>query len=92
MEAKAVVDGSGVGCEPASAASVAGARKLAAAGVIKPDEDVVCVLTGNLLKDPDATVGYHTGKLKGIQARRPNAPTRLDTTSMSASLRRLLRE
>jgi threonine synthase len=92
MEAKAVVDGSGVGCEPASAASIAGAKKLTAAGIIKPDDDVVCVLTGNLLKDPDATVGYHTGKLKGIRPARANAPTRLDTSSMSASLRRLLAE
>ena len=92
MEAKAVVDGSGVGCEPASAASIAGARKLVEAGVIKHDEDVVCVLTGNLLKDPDATVGYHTSKLKGIHATKANTPTRLDTSSMSASLRGLLRE
>jgi threonine synthase len=90
MDAKAVVDECGVGCEPASAASVAGARKLAASGVIKPDEDVVCILTGNLLKDPDATVGYHTGKLRGITARNPNAPTRLDAASMSTSLRRIL--
>ncbi len=90
MEAKAVVDGSGVGCEPASAASVAGVRKLVSKGVIKPDEDVVCVLTGNLLKDSDATIGYHTGKLKGVKPGRPNAPTRLDAASMSASLRRIL--
>jgi threonine synthase len=90
MDAKAVVDGSGVGCEPASAASVAGVKKLAAVGVIKPDEDVVCILTGNLLKDPDATIGYHTGRLKGIKAKVPNEPTRLDPGSVSASLRKLL--
>jgi threonine synthase len=92
MEAKAVVDASGVGCEPASAASVAGVRKLVSKGVIKPDEDVVCVLTGNLLKDSDATIGYHTGKLKGITPLKPNAPTKIDVGSMSASLRRMLRE
>lgn len=90
MEAKAVVDASGVGCEPASAASVAGVKKLAAKGVIKPDEDVVCILTGNLLKDSDATIGYHLGKLKGIRAEKPNVPTRLEAGAVSASLRRIL--
>ena len=50
--AKAVVDHAGVGCEPASAASIAGVRKLVAAGKIAPDARVAAVLTGNLLKDP----------------------------------------
>ena len=59
LEAKAVVDASGVGCEPASAASVAGARKLAAAGVIRPGERVVAVLTGHILKDPGLLLRYH---------------------------------
>ncbi len=90
MEAKAVIDASGVGCEPASAASVAGVRKLVSKSVIKPDEDVVCILTGNLLKDPDATIGYHTGKLKSITPQQPNAPKKIDARSMSASLRRIL--
>jgi threonine synthase len=62
MDAKAIVDGVGIGCEPASAAAVAGARKLAAEGVIRRDQSVVAVLTGNLLKDPMATVAYHTGE------------------------------
>jgi len=62
MDAKAMVDGVGIGCEPASAAAVAGTRKLAAAGIIHPDQSVVAVLTGNLLKDPAATVAYHTGE------------------------------
>jgi threonine synthase len=61
MEAKAMVDGAGIGCEPASAASVAGVRQLVASGVIKPEETVVGILTGNLLKDPVTTVDYHTG-------------------------------
>lgn len=55
LAAKAVVDGAGVGCEPASAASVAGVRKLVAAGTIRPDNQVVAVLTGHLLKDPALT-------------------------------------
>jgi threonine synthase len=60
MDAKAQVGAGGLGCEPASAASVAGARKLVQEGVIGPEERVVCILTGHQLKDPDATVAYHT--------------------------------
>ena len=50
--AKRVIDACGVGCEPASAASVAGVRALVASGLIGRDERVVAVLTGHLLKDP----------------------------------------
>jgi threonine synthase len=64
-DAKAVIGRSGIGCEPASAATLAGIRKLSAAGVIPPDADVVAVLTGNLLKDPDYIHRYHTGILEG---------------------------
>jgi threonine synthase len=53
LEAKAVIDGSGVGCEPASAASVAGARSLRRVGVIGAGDRVVAVLTGHILKDPE---------------------------------------
>jgi threonine synthase len=59
LEAKAVIDASGVGCEPASAASVAGVRALRASGQIADDACVVSVLTGNLLKDPGAVIAYH---------------------------------
>ncbi len=59
VDAKAQVGAGGLGCEPASAASVAGTRKLVAEGVIAPEERVACVLTGHLLKDPNATVAYH---------------------------------
>jgi threonine synthase len=62
LDAKAQVGAGGFGCEPASAASVAGVRKLRAAGVIDRQERVVCVLTGHALKDPHATVAYHTKK------------------------------
>ncbi len=54
LRAKAVIDRSGLGCEPASAAAVAGVRQLVSSGIIQPTERVVAVLTGNLLKDPDA--------------------------------------
>jgi len=59
LEAKAVIDASGIGCEPASAASVAGVAKLRRAGTIRDGETVVAVLTGHLLKDPSAVVAYH---------------------------------
>lgn len=63
-DAKAVIGRCGIGCEPASAATLAGIRKLTAAGVIRADADVVAVLTGNVLKDPDYIHRYHTGVLK----------------------------
>jgi threonine synthase len=59
LEAKAVIDAAGVGCEPASAASVAGVKRLRAEGVIAAKDRVVAVLTGHLLKDPGALVRYH---------------------------------
>jgi threonine synthase len=60
LNAKAQVGANGLGCEPASAASVAGAKLLREEGVIEPGERVVCILTGHQLKDPTATVAYHT--------------------------------
>jgi threonine synthase len=62
LEAKAAIDAAGVGCEPASAASVAGVRQLARAGVIRKGHSVVAVLTGHLLKDPGAVIEYHSRK------------------------------
>ena len=59
LDAKARVGASGLGCEPASAASLAGAKRLVAEGVIGRNDRVVCILTGHQLKDPDATVAYH---------------------------------
>ncbi len=63
-DAKAIIGQCGIGCEPASAATLAGIRKMTAAGVIERDADVVAVLTGNVLKDPDYIYKYHTGKLE----------------------------
>src|SRR5438552_3490637 len=60
LDAKARVGAGGLGCEPASAASVAGAKKLRKEGVIAAGERVVCILTGHQLKDPTATVAYHS--------------------------------
>jgi threonine synthase len=69
-DAKAIIGQCGIGCEPASAASLAGVRKLRADGVIRADEKVVGILTGNVLKDPDYIYRYHMGELKGIDGRR----------------------
>jgi len=60
MDAKAQVASGGLGCEPASAATVAGVRCLRQDGTIAPGDRVACVLTGHLLKDPTATVAYHS--------------------------------
>jgi threonine synthase len=60
LDAKAQVGAGGLGCEPASAASLAGLKQLVAEGVIGRSERVVCILTGHQLKDPTATVAYHT--------------------------------
>jgi threonine synthase len=58
-DAKALVGRYGMGCEPASAATIAGLRDMLAEGTIGKSERVACVLTGHLLKDPDKTVSYH---------------------------------
>lgn len=62
-DAKAMIGRDSIGCEPASATTVAGIKKLAAAGHIKHREDVVAVLTGHALKDPDYMINYHRGTL-----------------------------
>jgi len=59
LDAKALVDRIGIGCEPASAASLAGIRKLVESGEIAPDATVVGVVTAHVLKDTDAIVAYH---------------------------------
>ena len=74
MDAKAHVDAAGIGAEPASCATVAGLRKLVAAGVISPGARVAGILTGHVLKDPDAAVGYHRGELDDIVSNHANAP------------------
>ena len=60
LDGKAQVGANGIGCEPASATTVAGAKLLREEGVISSNERVVCILTGHQLKDPTATVAYHT--------------------------------
>lgn len=62
-EAKAEIGAEGIGCEPASAVTLAGLKKLVKAGFVKKQETVVLVLTGNLMKDPDYTMEFHRGDL-----------------------------
>jgi threonine synthase len=85
-DAKAVIGRDGIGCEPASAVTLAGIRKMVLAGAIKRNEDIVAILTGHVLKDPDYTVNYHSGTLGyldesgkkvSIEARYANAFIRL---------------
>jgi len=63
-DAKAVIGRCGIGCEPASATTLAGIKKLRAAGKMRADESIIGVLTGNVLKDPDYIYRYHTNQLK----------------------------
>jgi threonine synthase len=63
-DAKAVIGQCGIGCEPASAATLAGIKKLRKSGMMRADAQVVAVLTGNVLKDPDYIHRYHTGVLE----------------------------
>jgi threonine synthase len=61
--AKSEIGAEGIGCEPASAVTLAGLKKLVKQGFVKPSESVVLVLTGHLLKDPDFTLKFHRGDL-----------------------------
>jgi len=61
--AKAEIGEDGIGCEPASAATLAGLKKLVAQGHVKPDEKTVLILTGHVLKDPEYTFKFHQGSL-----------------------------
>jgi threonine synthase len=61
--AKAEIGAEGIGCEPASAVTLAGLKKLVKSGFVKRKESVVLILTGHLLKDPDYTMKFHRGEL-----------------------------
>ena len=99
-DAKAMIGRDGVGCEPASATTVAGIKRLVSNGAIKPEETVVAILTGHLLKDTDYVINYHERKLdapdSGGQAQRiagtfANQPLRVDARADAIvdTLRRL---
>lgn len=80
LDAKAIIDAAGIGCEPASATTVAGIRKLVADGEIASDASVICVLTGNVLKDTDNIVKYHLDDVDGAPRERANRPIRIEAT------------
>jgi threonine synthase len=74
-DAKALIGKHGLGCEPASAATIAGLGHLLEEGVVGRDERVACVLTGHALKDPALTIDYHKenrGKLSNPPVEVPN--------------------
>ncbi len=79
LAAKAVIDRAGIGCEPASAATLAGLRQLVAGGVIAPDATVAGILTGHILKDPDTTIRTAT-------AARPPLTVAPDRHAVAAAL------
>ena len=65
--AKAEIGREGIGCEPASAVTLAGLKKLASAGKVQPQHSVVLLLTGHTLKDADYTIAYHRGDLLRLE-------------------------
>jgi threonine synthase len=77
LEAKTAVDRSGIGCEPASAASLAGLRRLVNEGIVGPDETAVALLTGHLLKDTEAVTAYHVHDIDDAPRRGANRPLRV---------------
>jgi threonine synthase len=87
LEAKAMIDASGTGCEPASAASVAGVRQLVRAGVISSKAKVVAVLTGHVLKDPDILLRYH----RDIDPPPPGANRPVEVEPTLAAVERAMR-
>lgn len=94
--AKAEIGQEGIGCEPASAVTLAGLKKLVRAGKVLPSESVVLLLTGHMLKDSDYTIDFHRGELltpqetsgweKELEARRRT------TRSLEATPEAVLRE
>lgn len=88
MEAKAEIDRVGIGCEPASAATLAGVRRLVREGEISTDATVVGVLTGHVLKDAEAVVGYHLADRDGRE--RPWANRPVTVPAEMAALERVL--
>jgi len=94
--AKAEIGAEGVGCEPASAVTLAGLKKLAAEGKIGAEDSVILVLTGHTLKDPDYTIRYHRGELLTDAERAPLAAaieaTRRNAVQVEATAESVLRE
>jgi threonine synthase len=77
LDAKAEIDRAGIGCEPASAASLAGLRRLVREQVVRSGETAVALLTGHLLKDTEAVTSYHFGDVAGAPRSGANRPVRV---------------
>lgn len=100
-DAKAVIGRDGIGCEPASATTVAGIRRLAQEGFIRHDDSVVAVLTGHLLKDTDYVIKYHSNNLEAtwlpeherqIKGQFSNTPIHASSDSVNDLFQRMLDE
>jgi threonine synthase len=83
-DAKAIIGRDGIGCEPASATTVAGIRKLVADNVIREHESVIAVLTGHVLKDTDYVMNYHSQSLiapdgRPLASKFANGPIRIQS-------------
>ena len=90
-QAKAEIGAEGIGCEPASAVTLAGLKKLVTQRFVNPDETVVLVLTGNLLKDPDYTIEFHRGDLFADERDRELKSLRRPPIVLDASLDAVMR-
>ena len=66
LQAKHDLDRQAIGCEPASAATLAGLRRLTREHVVRPGESALLIITGNLLKDPDTTIALATGQTAAL--------------------------
>src|SRR5258708_28655885 len=85
--AKAQIGAEGIGCEPASAVTLAGLRKLRADGRVQRDDEVVLLLTGHTLKDSEFTIDFHQQQDDDIAARHLRRPPRTVDASADALLR-----
>ena len=79
----AEIGADGVGCEPASAVTLAGLKKLVRSSFVQPCESVVLILTGHVLKDPEYTIQFHRGDLS--VPRMPDEEFRTLTTNQRKS-------
>ena len=77
LDARSLLGKNGIGCEPASAATLAGLIKLRKAGVIQESDSVVCVLTGHGLKDVRTSIAYHLGELSEFAGNYTNRPVKV---------------
>lgn len=84
--AKEALAKDGVGCEPASATTIAGVKKLRASGRIAEGADIVAVLTGNQLKDPESAMRHRNAAAAGQQRVSADA----DESKLREALKRLL--